>query len=315
MYHGLAFNETGTCVHVPGQTTIAPNLKVQVYPVVERHTFVWVWMGDTSQADPNLIPDLSMLDEQWRTINRGQLEYAANFNLINDNLLDLSHIAFVHETTLGKTAKQPHGQGQIEDFTPAPPNIPGGSGAKPIDRGVRIEGWGAGAEYRTILEPASSPNGDLWFRIDYLIPGIYISHSQMHESGTAERLGGQPPNASCRPLSDLMSIQAVTPIGKRRTRYFYSTGPRSAEVSDADAEIGWSLVQDAFQEDLRMIEAQQRNIDLFPGHSMGGIAADKGLVIFRSILKKMMQEEKLVYGGRQQAAEFDVASNEKGIAH
>jgi hypothetical protein len=64
-----------------------------------------------------------------------------------------------------------------------------------------------------------------------------------------------------------------------------------------------------------MIEAQQRNIDLFPGHSMGGIAADKGLVIFRSILKKMMQEEKLVYGGRQQAAEFDVASNEKGIAH
>ena len=96
MYHGVRFATNGHCVEVPGQANAPGALKARTYPVVERHQWVWIWMGDAEQADTSLIPDVSLLDREDVYMHRGELNYAANYNLINDNLLDLSHVAFVH---------------------------------------------------------------------------------------------------------------------------------------------------------------------------------------------------------------------------
>ena len=57
-YHGLKYNSQGRCTFMPSQETINPSACVRAYPVVERHRYIWLWMGDPALADPALVPDL-----------------------------------------------------------------------------------------------------------------------------------------------------------------------------------------------------------------------------------------------------------------
>jgi len=102
-YHGLEFDARGQCVGNPhGNGRIPANMKVRSYPIHEKHSLLWVWMGDRP-ADPALIPDFSLLDpDSGRLVSkRDWILMAANYRLITDNLLDLSHTAVVHEGILG----------------------------------------------------------------------------------------------------------------------------------------------------------------------------------------------------------------------
>ena len=104
-YHGLEFDAAGECVNVPGQKAIPPGATIDSYPVVERWGWVWIWMGDPSLADDTLIPDWWWVDHpDWKTTrgNGGNpLKVKCNYQLITDNLLDLSHLPYVHPDTLG----------------------------------------------------------------------------------------------------------------------------------------------------------------------------------------------------------------------
>ena len=104
-YHGLRYDKTGTCVRVPGQDMIPRSARVKSYPVVERYHWLWIWMGDPALADPDKIPDFHWFDDPENWGAKGQyLHVKANWQLIVDNLLDLTHLAFVHETTIGNSA-------------------------------------------------------------------------------------------------------------------------------------------------------------------------------------------------------------------
>jgi phenylpropionate dioxygenase-like ring-hydroxylating dioxygenase large terminal subunit len=104
-YHGLRFDSTGRCIAIPGQTSIPDRARVAVYPVVERYGWVWVWIGDSERADASLIPsDFRWPAEPgWRTVH-GYTHIAANYQLLVDNLLDLSHETFVHPDLIGNRA-------------------------------------------------------------------------------------------------------------------------------------------------------------------------------------------------------------------
>ena len=68
MYHGLLFNTEGHCVEIPGQDRIPPQAKVRTFPIVEKHQWIWIWVGDASLADPCQIPDTHWLDDpEWRS--------------------------------------------------------------------------------------------------------------------------------------------------------------------------------------------------------------------------------------------------------
>ena len=101
-YHGLQFDRAGDCVAVPGQIAIPPGARVPAYPLVERDRFVWIWMGDADRMDPADIPAFHWLDHpDWRA-KPSYLHIRCNYQLLIDNLLDLSHLPFVHPTTLGE---------------------------------------------------------------------------------------------------------------------------------------------------------------------------------------------------------------------
>jgi phenylpropionate dioxygenase-like ring-hydroxylating dioxygenase large terminal subunit len=93
-YHGLRYDMTGTCVRVPGQDLIPPSARVKTYPVVQRYHWVWIWMGDPALADPDTITDYHWLDDPSWGAKVQYLHVQANWKLIVDNLLDLTHLAF-----------------------------------------------------------------------------------------------------------------------------------------------------------------------------------------------------------------------------
>src|SRR5262249_10295984 len=99
-YHGLRFAVDGRCIEIPGQKEIPARSRVKSYPVVERWNIAWIWMGDPAKADPDKIEDLPWLDSPKWTATPGYLHLNANYQLLIDNLLDLTHVAYIHRRTI-----------------------------------------------------------------------------------------------------------------------------------------------------------------------------------------------------------------------
>ncbi len=98
-YHGLQFDASGRCVVAPFDDRIPASAKVRSYPLVERYSMLWIWMGE-APADPAAIPDFSCLVDPKRAQLHGYNHVAANYELVVDNLADLSHAHFLHGSFL-----------------------------------------------------------------------------------------------------------------------------------------------------------------------------------------------------------------------
>jgi len=136
-YHGFRYDASGACIRVPSQAAIIPELRVRSYPVAERGGFLWLWPGAVEKADPALLPDCRAfgLDSPgWSAKPYLMLEIKSNYSLLFENLLDTSHISFLHGTALdgGRMASstfQLESEGksvrlirELKDDTPTPMN-------------------------------------------------------------------------------------------------------------------------------------------------------------------------------------------------
>ncbi len=99
-YHGLTFDGSGACIRNPFSKTIPAAARVQSWAVVERDDIVWLWGGDPAAADPARIPDFACIrnSDSVRAVH-GMTLIEAPYEFATDNLLDLSHIEFVHKGT------------------------------------------------------------------------------------------------------------------------------------------------------------------------------------------------------------------------
>ncbi|MDN5939077.1 MAG: aromatic ring-hydroxylating dioxygenase subunit alpha, partial [Salinisphaera sp.] len=97
-YHGLKFDGAGACVHNPhGDGKIPPRAVVTTYPLVERFGLVWLWPGDPALADGSALPPYEAIDEGPDTgVGYGYIKMECNYELIADNVMDLSHVDFIH---------------------------------------------------------------------------------------------------------------------------------------------------------------------------------------------------------------------------
>src|SRR5690606_38881459 len=93
-YHGIEFDATGSATRIPGQERIPQGCAVESYPVAEQDAMIWIWMGDPALADTSEIPAYpwhSSPEWRWKS---AVYRLACNYQLLNDNLLDLSHLGF-----------------------------------------------------------------------------------------------------------------------------------------------------------------------------------------------------------------------------
>jgi len=274
MYHGLKYDPAGHCIEIPGQDRVPAQAKVRAYPVVERHSWVWVWMGDPALADPALIPPAVGMDDPAWMLQSGHLDYAAGYELINDNLLDFTHLSFVHENTLGKGSDYAHSHPKIT----------------PLPRGVRVTRWLKGRLGSEALQRAGLV-GDQWQFYDYLLPGILLLGGGTYPIGTAAAYPDGPP-PDIKPTNRTFSSQAVTPVTETTSRYFFNWGLPSATATKELVSGMMALANTAFLEDRAIIEAQQRILSASPNTRMVAIAADGALVQFRRLMERLSAAER-----------------------
>jgi phenylpropionate dioxygenase-like ring-hydroxylating dioxygenase large terminal subunit len=201
----LLFSSGGKCLEMPGQETAA-GFDIHSYPVVERHECIWVWTGDPTRADHTLVPE-SRLTENGLAFRTGVLEFSSDYQLINDNLCDFSHVAYVHEKTLG--------QGQTEWAQQLP-------ALSSLDNGIRVTRWIEGAMMPPTPGIEPGLRIDQYTAYDYVVPGVITMQVEAHPLGTAKRLAFQPPPASMEGAIYVMrTLQMATPISEGRARYLY----------------------------------------------------------------------------------------------
>ena len=284
MYHGILFNAQGQAIEIPGQDVIPAQARVRTYPVAERHGWIWVWMGDADQADESLIPSFVGLDHPDYIVGHGQLDYAAEARLISDNLLDFSHLSYVHTQSFDLGSQFAETRAKIT----------------PLERGIRYERW-----MENLAKNAASQDdtpADSHMSYDYLLPGILLLKVASFAPGTAQRVGyGAPPDIAEAVRDVLISSQAVTPTGDRTTRYFFCQGihRRCGGEAVRDAMVGVALK--AFGEDKVMIEAQQQVIDGTPEPKVMATTQDRAVVSFNRLVEQLALAER-ASGGQAVAA-------------
>ncbi|MCK9510091.1 MAG: aromatic ring-hydroxylating dioxygenase subunit alpha [Pigmentiphaga sp.] len=270
MYHGLRFAPDGRCTEIPGQANIPPGTCVRTYPVAQRHRWVWIWMGDPALADPAEIPDTpAQTDPGWR-MKPGYKNFAADYLLISDNLLDFSHLSYIHERTLG-------GSPNIAEARPE---------VRRMERGIRVT--------RKVPDTVPAPyhqrlgkfagRVDRWFHYDYVLPGILLMDAGVKDAGKADD--------DLEGALLFNSTQALTPETEHSTHYFFM---QAHNFALDDATITESIYQSlctAFEEDRLMIEAQARLIRSTPAEPMLPINADAALQQFRWLVQKFWKAER-----------------------
>ena len=268
-YHGLKFDAQGLCVEVPGLDQVPPNTRVKTYPVTVKNKWVFVWMGDPAKADLALLPDnFSNNHPDWRN-KPGYLHYNTNYQLICDNLLDFSHLSYVHEKTLGGSPMIAQARAEIEAVergirvTRRVPNVP----APPFYQRFR--------HFDTPL--------NRWFIYDFVLPGTLLMHS-----------GGAPVTDAPGDMShavQLHSCQTLTPETATTTHYFFQQSHRAGEGDERIVQSIYDSLVGAFEEDRAMITAQAQNIARSPSAKMIPLAMDSALVRFRRLIDAALAAE------------------------
>ena len=268
-YHGLKFDAAGRCIEIPGMDKVPPQARVKTYPVAVKNKWVFVWMGAPDKADTALSPDNFSCDHpEWRN-KPGYMHYDTDYRLICDNLLDFSHLSYVHEKTLGGSAAIAQAHAEIET----------------IPRGIRVT-----RRVRDVPPPpfyqrlrSFETNLDRWFIYDFVLPGTLLMHS-----------GGRPiadAEDDMRNAVRLHSCQTLTPETETSTHYFFQQSHRAGEGDERIVQSIYDSLVGAFNEDRDMITAQARNIARSPDAKMMPLAMDSALVQYRRLLERELAAE------------------------
>jgi len=269
-YHGLRYDAQGKCVLIPGQGFIPPKAKARTFAAVERYTMVWVWLGNQERADPALIPDVHWMDDPEWIASEGYHHVAANYKLLNDNLLDLSHETYVHVHTIGNEA--------VAD-TPVE--------VKADDQAVRvtkeIESCNPPPLYQYLARVSATANVKRWQRTLYLPPGyivIDVGVEALAEIPGSNRVEGRV-------------IDLITPETDSSSHYFWAFSRNFRLQEPEVTEFLRDGVRRTFDEDKVMLEAQQRVLgtgDHDPAYKVV-VKADAGAIQGRRLLASMIEAE------------------------
>jgi phenylpropionate dioxygenase-like ring-hydroxylating dioxygenase large terminal subunit len=261
-YHGLLFAPDGRCVEIPGQESVPPQARVRAYPLVERYRWLWIWMGEAQRADPARIPRWWWAEHaQWAFTQPAQIHVQCHYQLIADNVLDVTHLAYVHASSIGASS--------ITEF-PAT-----------LEREeclVRLTRWIRDRPPPPLYQKAGgfAGNVDRWQIVEHVPPVFSVNFAGCQDA--TRRI-------------ELMALSAPTPESERSTHYFFGF-VRNFGLGDPAMESLFSgdMVR-VFNEDIPVLEAQQRMRELRPDAPAVDIKVDAAPLAARRMLAAMLARE------------------------
>ncbi len=274
-YHGLKYGPDGTCVHNPFGPKIPAGTTVPAFAVAEAHDAVWLWGGDPAAADPALIPNFSFIPDtpQQRSV-RGYTLMQANYEYGTDNLMDLSHIEWVHKGTFA-------GDGVI---------FAGEHSVRQEGDTLHSDWWMSNIKPPMVAQGlvGEGETVDHWLRMRWNAPASMRLDVGACPHGAPEAHGFDIPQA-----------HILTPANEHTTHYFW-TASRNHDLDSAEAD-GYmlNLFREAFDvEDKPMIEAAYANVrgKDFWAEKPVSLGIDQGGTRARRLLESMIAREAAARG-------------------
>jgi phenylpropionate dioxygenase-like ring-hydroxylating dioxygenase large terminal subunit len=268
-YHGLEFDTKGACVRVPGQDIVPRACKVSSYILVEKDAVVWIWMGDPTLANPDEIvsyPWHSSPEWRWKGTT---YHVECNYQFLNDNLLDLTHLGYVHLGTIGG---DPNSHSNAEMKTTR------------TGREVHVERW-----MRDVKSPPTFVKGarlegqiDRWQEITFR-PGMIDIWAGGVPAGSEQ--GKREGSYGSRIFNGL------TPETGQTSHYFWSAAHTHRTDEPNVTELHFSHIAAAFEEDRVILGLQQQNRNKDRTRPMVDIKSDVAGLHARRIIQEMLALE------------------------
>lgn len=268
LYHGLQFDGSGKCVRNPhGQGAIPSALSVRSYPTVERFGMVWIWMGDASAADPASLPPLERMERPDLSWIYGQLHVEANYELVTDNLLDLTHVEFLHPllASPGNSARTTFRAEESDRVISALYDV----------RDEPITGL------FQILWTDAAPTATLHAYMHWHAP----ANLELDTGMISEEADGGP---------KIPTVHLLTPETENSTHYFWAAGRNRQHGNEQVSAMLHFGTQNAFENEdepmIRAVRSRMRSNDLF-SHKPALLPIDKAAVLARRRLLALIQAE------------------------
>jgi len=267
-YHGFRFDETGANTFVPSMNAPLGAARIRSFPLVERPPYLWIYLGDPDRIDE--VPPPPVLewtaDPAFAEVH-GRMDVNANYMLLKENVLDLTHFGYVHATTF-----------KITDWVDPPTFSTEG------DTTSYRQVFTASPLPPVFAQPMGLPPGTPYDRDNYgsfVSPALQRAAVDLKDPQTGEISGR------------FRVAHATTPIDRGRMHYFwvaardYGTAPEDMRALEDLTKIG-------FAEDEEMIEAIQAAFERDPrGGSIPEISVkmDTAGIQARRIVQRWMAKE------------------------
>jgi vanillate O-demethylase monooxygenase subunit len=273
-YHGLTMGCDGKVVSMPGQRVRGfPCIKS--FPVVERYGFIWVWPGDEKLADPAKIHHLEWAENPDWAYGGGLYHVKAEYRLMIDNLMDLTHETYVHASSIG--------QKEIDE-APVTTKTDGDTviTSRLMENVMAPPFWQAALRGNNLADDVPV---DRW-QICRFTPPSHV----MIEVGVAHA-GNGGYHADPQYKASSIVVDFITPETATSHWYFWGMArnfnPRdealTKTIRDGQAKI--------FGEDMEILELQQKNLLAHPQRKLLMLNIDSGGVQSRRILERIVAQE------------------------
>lgn len=268
-YHGLTLDSHGQPVEMPLKSDkINKAACVQTFPVIERHRFIWIWVGDAAKADPTLVPDFWPCSREGWTFDGGYYHVKCDYRLAIDNLMDLTHETYTHQGSIGQ-----------------PEIMEAAIKTEVSGNEVFVTRWMPGIDPPPFWRDALKKGGkvDRWQICQFLPPSSVIIDVGVAPAGAGATLENHDQGVRG------FVIDALTPETETTSHYFWGMA-RNFEIADAGFTARFRAQQGGvFLEDVEVLEAQQRSIEANKDMRPRTYNIDEGGAKARVIIRRMIE--------------------------
>jgi phenylpropionate dioxygenase-like ring-hydroxylating dioxygenase large terminal subunit len=277
-YHGLTFDRSGKCILVPGDHKVPPGAQVRSYPALERDALVWIWMGAPEKADSSLLVRYPYHNDSSNWPHQHtMMRLRADYLLVMDNLMDLSHLGYVHKGNVGGDAST-HVEAKMR--TVRTPN------------GVRFERWMLDSVPPPTYIKAVGFKGkvDRWQEVEFVAPNAVLQWNGAIDAGTGvlEDWHYSSPRENC---FSFRLFHGITPETENSSYYFWSSANGYGQDDRGATQKLFDEIARTFEQDKAILEAQQQRLQELPDGPLVEIHGDAARIHARRAIDRMLAAE------------------------